>query len=647
MTQKPADYQAEVDGLRAVAVISVLLFHVGFARIGGGFIGVDIFFVISGYLITGILLRDFASARFSFFGFMERRIARLYPALVVTLLCALALGFLLFAAMHYRTLASSTIAAFFSASNFLFWQSAGYFDRSSELNPLLHTWSLGVEQQFYLAWPLVIWAAYRIRPACMPYVLGAVGVLSLILSQWMAGVDASANYYLMPFRVFEFAAGGLIPWLARYRPASNTALEVMMAGGLALILYGALRFDASTVFPGVNALIPVAGAVLCIAGGRARCLGAILRYRAMVAVGRMSYSLYLVHWPIIVFYKYYVYRPLVLSDRLILLCLSLLLAAPLYRFVENRYRRVRLRDRPLRNSAGCAAMGLLCLLPALVIFSQDGLPFRANEAYRRQAVQADDFHEPEYGGEGYAFGSYQIGDQAAAQPAALIMGDSFARQYAGALDAHLGQGGRKWQTSLRDACFFRPGYTALLAGKPREVCVQRMGDVLDFLSRPGDAPLVMALNWPGYRKIIATEAGKKLQFDDEEYVVFVLDTLRDLLARARGRRLFLIGTAPGAGSSQGTAACLQRPDYLPMGCLERMVTDAREGNGYRINAAIERFAAGRNDLVFLNPYDVLCKKGRCVTLTHGDAVYSDGNHLSRQGAELVINYFADRLPGLN
>ncbi|WP_167670696.1 acyltransferase family protein [Allopusillimonas ginsengisoli] len=646
MTQQPANYQAEVDGLRAIAVVCVLLFHVGFAWISGGFVGVDIFFVISGYLITGILLRDCNAGRFAFLSFMERRIARLYPALVVTLLGVLALGFLVFAAVHYRALAESTVASFFSVSNFLFWQSAGYFDQSSELNPLLHTWSLGVEQQFYLIWPLIIWLAYRARPAAVPYVLGAVGLVSLVASQWMAGVDPTANYYLMPFRVFEFAAGGLIPWLERYRPHANAGLEGMMAIGLALILYGALRFDASTVFPGVNALFPAVGAMLCIAGGRAKYLGALLRNRLVVATGLISYSLYLVHWPLIVFYKYYIYRPLEIGDRLVLLSLSFLLAAPLYSYVENRFRRGRLGANPMRNAAKCAAWGLLCVVPALVVVKGNGLPFRENDAYRQRLAHAKDFHEREYGGEGYEFGHYEIGDHAAAQPSALILGDSLARQYAGALDHFLNTEGQKWQTSLRDACYFRPGYTALLAGKPREVCVERMGDVLDFVAQPGRAPLVMSLNWPGYRKIVAKEDGTSLQFNDEEYMAFVLDTLRDLLNKAEGRTLFLIGTAPGAGSSQGTAACLQRPDYLPMICLKRLEIEAEQGNGYDVNAAIAQFAAKRDDLVFLNPYDALCDQGRCITLKGGNLIYSDGNHLSKFGAKLVVEHFADRLRSL-
>ena len=419
-----AGYQPEVDGLRALAVMAVLFFHAGFSVFGGGFTGVDVFFVISGYLITRILIDSCQAGSFSFTRFMVRRIARLYPALLFTLLLCLVLGFLVFSPGDYISLAESTIYAFFSVSNIKFWLGAGYFDTSSETNPLLHTWSLGVEQQFYLVWPFIVYGAYRLNARLLPWVLALSGLLSLLASQWYTQVDPSANYFLTPFRVFEFAIGGLLVFAVRRFVLANVWQELIMLAGYALLAWGVFMFDKTTAFPGFNALVPALGAALCIFASGARYAGWLLRNRLAVFIGLISYSVYLIHWPLIVFYKYYIYRPLVPAEQLALVVLPLFLGYAMYVWVENRYRRMNLASWYFKEMLLRVGAVAVVLLPAFFILTQNGMPFRMNTHFSQHTFDSPRFHEEQYGGAGYEMGSQTLGDPQALFHEAVFLGQA-------------------------------------------------------------------------------------------------------------------------------------------------------------------------------------------------------------------------------
>ena len=636
------EYRPEVDGLRAFAVMAVLFFHAGFSWLGGGFVGVDVFFVISGYLITQIIVADCRRQKFSFASFLARRVARLYPALLVVLLACMLAGFVLFAAEHYRTLAVSTLGAFFSASNFVFWQSAGYFDTSSELNPLLHTWSLGVEQQFYLIWPILIYAAYRIRPSSIPYVLLGTVLVSLAASQWFTVAEPSANYFLTPFRVFEFGVGGLIPWLERYRPLKNGWLEGLLAAGFALLLYSALSFDKNTVFPGINAMVPVLGAALCIYAGRARVLGLLLRNKAVVFIGLMSYSLYLVHWPLIVFYKYYVYKPLGAWDKYLLVLAPFVLAYPLYRYVESKFRRVDLMHWNPLKAVAVALSVLFVLVPAAGVYGYNGLGFRVNDTYKARVNDPKATHDKQYGGSGYALDA-MLGDLAASAPVAVVAGDSFALQYAAGLDYYLKEDHLKAQGVFQHGCIFGPDVTRLLNGQPRQDCVAKTQQMLAALEG-NRLPLIFTMSWTGYADIVARPSGEKIDFkNDVEYRAFLIRNLQNILKTIPDRKVVIIGNQPGAGGAAGVMGCLGRPDYLPLKCLQALSIDETQGLGYAINQDLAAAFKDNANVLFFDPYDVLCKNGRCNAIQDGQILYSDTSHLSKEGSKVVSQVLVRRL----
>lgn len=633
---RPAEYEPGVDGLRAIAVLAVILYHLGFSQISGGFVGVDIFFVISGYLITRIIVTDLARGRFDYRVFMVRRIARLYPALVVMLAISIAFGFLIFSPADYKGLGRSTVSAFLSASNFDFWRRVGYFDTSSETNPLLHTWSLGVEQQFYLVWPLVLFLAHKLGRRAVVLVLCAVCLVSLAASQWMITKGTAANYYLMPFRAFEFAIGGLVLWVQRYRPDRNVVLEILVLVGYSMIVYGALSFTAATAFPGMNALVPAVGAALCILGSNAKYGGMLLRFRPIVLIGLISYSLYLVHWPIIVFYKYYVYRAIDTPDRITLLALSFAFAWPLYALVEARYRRVNLLKLGRSGVMKLAMTACLVVVPALVAYKSDGIAFRH---LPERSLPPDWLDQQEMGGTGYTQGSYDLGAATTEKPVAIILGDSYARQHAASLDEMLKGMNKRIHTSYTDFCFFSKSHTSVLYGKPRKECSERLNYALQYLRRHPGLPLIYGINWGGYETLISTVDGKPVSFKGREYTELILNNIAEIAAAIGDHKLIILGSPPGVRSALGLRSCVERPDYLGKPCEKLLTIDQHLGNAWPLNEEMKTLGQNLGNVVFITSGEAFCNNGKCMSMREGRFIYSDAHHLSKFGSKVFVNHF--------
>lgn len=298
-------YRPDIEGLRAVAVLGVVLFHLGWRRLSGGFAGVDVFFVISGFVITRMVAEEIAHGQFSFGRFYRRRIFRIVPALLVTIAATTLATFVLFSPDRLMGCSRSAIGAILSFSNIVFWNEAGYFDVASDFKPLLHTWSLGIEEQFYLVWPALLFLASRDlspRGKSRPLrVILLLSVMSLLAAEWFRHGAASLVFYWMPFRIFEFGAGAALVFLPRFE---RTALgNVALISGLAAIVLTFFTYDRLTPFPGLTALLPCIGAALAITGGQTRLGGWLLGNGVSTYFGRRSYALYLVHWPLVVFAK--------------------------------------------------------------------------------------------------------------------------------------------------------------------------------------------------------------------------------------------------------------------------------------------------------------------------------------------------------
>ena len=342
----PAKYQRHIDGLRAVAVLSVLFYHFRLPLFQGGFVGVDVFFVISGYLITRLILEEIDdSGRFSFKRFYIRRMRRLFPAMAVTFAASTVAAIWLFSPQSLTAFGRSLSTAVLSVSNILFWSESGYFDMDSHMKPLLHTWSLAVEEQFYMIWPALLWFCARDAGHGRRFkVLAALGLASFglnILWVW-GGFDpdyASSIFYLTPFRIFELVMGAMAIFIAPLLPDRRWMHELGMALGLVLIAYAVLAYTSELVFPYYYALVPCAGAVLVILCRQASTVGRILTNPVAVGVGLISYSMYLIHWPLVVFYESYTLTPVNMTESAGLIAVTTGLSILMYFFVEKTLRR--------------------------------------------------------------------------------------------------------------------------------------------------------------------------------------------------------------------------------------------------------------------------------------------------------------------
>jgi peptidoglycan/LPS O-acetylase OafA/YrhL len=374
-------YRPDVDGLRAIAVMLVMNFHAFPNALPGGFIGVDVFFVISGFLITGIIMRELELGRFSLVEFYNRRIRRIFPALILVLCATLALGWFWMLPQAFARLGSDSLASAAFLANIALLLQSGYFDIESARKPLLHLWSLGIEEQFYLVWPLLLMLAarFRIRIIAMAALLG---VASFMLNVALIGSNPIATFYLPFTRAFELLTGAVLAcgWITVNQ--SSAASNWRAWTGVALIAVAAAVLDSHRAFPGWWAVLPVAGSALMLSAPAAWVNRVVLASPPLVWIGLISYPLYLWHWPLLVFGEMIKFRPLTLLERDLILLASTLLAWATYRFVEMPFR-FGLPSRRKMFGLG-AGMTMVALAGIAVIWGR-GFDFRLPPEIRAMA----------------------------------------------------------------------------------------------------------------------------------------------------------------------------------------------------------------------------------------------------------------------
>lgn len=330
-------YRSEIDGLRALAVVPVILFHAGFQLFSGGYVGVDVFFVISGYLITTILINELEDGKFSIVNFYERRARRILPALFLVMATCIPMAWVWITPSQMVDFSNSLIAVSIFASNILFWSESGYFDLASEEKPLLHTWSLAVEEQYYVLFPIFLLLVWRFGREKVFWMIAGGALVSLLASEWGWRNEPTANFYLAPTRAWELFAGSIAAFIAsKHGVKKNDALSLL---GLMAVVFSIFAFDATTPFPSVYALVPVLGVVLLILfGGEGTIAARILSWKVFVGIGLISYSAYLWHQPLFAFARI---RLTEHPSQLVMGVLSLAsiaLAALSWRYVENPFR---------------------------------------------------------------------------------------------------------------------------------------------------------------------------------------------------------------------------------------------------------------------------------------------------------------------
>jgi peptidoglycan/LPS O-acetylase OafA/YrhL len=629
-------YRPEIDGARAIAVIGVLLFHAGFPAFSGGYAGVDVFFVISGYLITRTIFAGIDAGQFSYVGFFINRVRRLFPALLTTIGVSLLVGALLFTSPHMKKLAEAAIVSVLGVSNIYFWSEADYWDIESAFKPLLHVWSLSLEEQFYLFWPPLLLMVSRAKNKRISRIVlvATLGLTSLLFAGLLGLHHPRATFYWMPWRAFEFMIGAAVIWLEVIaRPRGQLWPEILAASGLAMIIVPFLAYDDHTPFPFPGALFPCIGGALLIWAG-ASCLTARLwTNRLMIWIGRISYSLYLVHWPLIIYYNYWRFAPPTLLGQIGLVIGSFALAIPLNAFVENRFKRSRV---PARSSDTLflSISTVAAVTVVAIAFSaklDNGWPWRVPPARLNPSIVAK--LSP--------WCSAGTGLCGAPGMVALI-GDSHADQYAGAVAESLkqaGVAGTLYRTV--NACALMQNTYAVDALDQRWTSKCRIGqrEWRDRIEAENPALVILSSFWlygissrfPARYVDDRSTAMPELAQSRARFERNIAETVEWLTANHR--KVAIIGTTVLV--DRPPSACYGRPDvFSAPDCQKLNAASDPEAQAY-LSDFFRRLVAGRSDILYVDVESALCKDAECLHADNGTSLYLDRHHLTPYGAMWV------------
>lgn len=654
---KPAShirYQAHIDGLRAVAVVPVVLCHAGFTAMSGGFVGVDVFFVISGFLITSLIVSDLDAGTFSLIGFYERRIRRILPALLAVIAACSLVAWLVFMPVEFAYFARSVIASVFFGSNVLFWQESGYFDAAAQVKPLLHTWSLAVEEQFYIFFPLLLMFLHRMGRGRLLAALGVIAVVSFGLNIWTTYDKPEFAFFMSPPRFWELLLGAFLALGVVPTVSSRLGNELLAALGLALILVAVFAYSDAMNFPGFAVLAPVAGAALVIFCGHQDCVIArLLSSRPFVFVGLISYSLYLWHWPIIVFVRYYFGHDLSTAEAPAIVALSFGISILSWRWIEQPFRRKQNPlSRPRLFGMASAAMAAAAGFGIYVNASEgvaSRLPPEAATAYAakmdiigayREECFGDKFEDIRLVG-----GCPRALDEAKNQPLQyLVWGDSHANAMAPAIAKAAGAG-RPGLLVASPSCPPLLDFNTGTSKRGRlERCHRANRAVLDLISDQNIPLVFMIARWPKYAH--RSEYGTEGVFFDPSEPVGLEDHSAELrvaldktlaeLAR-RKAKVVLVMDVPEMGYDV--------PHALAKAFMTRSTSDiapTREAVRLRQRLAMEVLSqsALKGEATLIDPTPEFCDQQRCSVRKNGTILYHDEDHLTLSGAREISHIFA-------
>lgn len=613
----------------------------------GGFVGVDIFFVISGYLITGILAREITDDRFSIVGFYERRARRILPALVVVILACLIGGLFLLTPEPFADLAKSAIATMLFSSNIWFWHSSlDYFSAGVAVAPLLHTWSLAVEEQFYLFFPLLLFALGRFSRTVNVAIVALLSLLSLALSIVLTDISAMTNFFLLPTRIWELGAGALLALLPLRLSLPDWLVEGLALAGLIMVVGSIFLLTETTPFPGLTAVPVCLGSVLLIWSGqqpRPTMVSRLLSMPILVGIGLISYSLYLWHWPVIVAARLWT-GEITLSLPLAWVCivLSIALAYLSWRFVEAPFRRPNSGLRLARagifklSAAGMAAITALSV--AIVLLN--GLPSRLAPDVRQAYLEASENHPLVRDCLTNRVGTppCQIGAAKDGPPDFAIWGDSHAGALLAGLDHWLTAQGYSGVTYTKAACPPVPGLRRADLSAGHGCDRQNDFALNELLSLPDTTRIIIAARWPlavegarvrnetGGPPVLADATG--VRWDRDTYPQNIEARVGAALDKLSGHDILLIGGVPELG--QEVPTLYARGAMLGRNILPQM---SREQYLDRNGRSIEmlRNLADKAHVRFADTTDTFCPD-ECLIEIDGDLLYYDEDHLSRFGS---------------
>lgn len=642
-------YRSDIDGLRAVAVLSVVFFHLNIELFQGGYTGVDVFFVISGYLITSILKKNIENHRFSFVEFFARRVRRIFPALLSTLVFTSCLCLLFYNQKDIAAYTDDLLWTLGFASNFQFASAVGYFDLPADQKLLLHTWSLAVEEQFYIFWPLFIWGLYKFtssQKVIANFLVFTVFVSFCYSEYTLFQGQTLTGFYMLPSRIWELGMGSLLAFKSPHLKKTSSFLVTL--SGMALLALSFLWLDSYKSFPGINALYSVAGTALIIIGGlRANAVSTLLSNRVFVYFGRRSFSLYLIHWPLVVLAHYIGF-----TQMWLVFLLSVALTEVQYRIVENPIRKMQIQ-RPFRFlSVGLSSLFLVGIIFKFAVAPIDMSLVSAKElkrlnsyVYEKYPDKIDCFDRAHLFD---ADGACNVGDKENFISYQWVaFGDSHTTNYLGALSNLAIQNQktlRQFSASLCPPLLNTPVYD-MKSGMLEERCLEFVKKFKAFVQSQSQIEVVfLAARWSFFleesgfypEKIFSAKSYIKTQSQrnskTEKAQVFsngLMETIQWL--KQKNIQVVLLKQIPPHGRDlRGCFLLRESLAHLGIDCsTSRKMVDERFQH---TDVVFQRVLTDQPNAAIFDPLPSLCNSEKCVSARAGTFLYSDGNHLNLKGS---------------
>lgn len=629
-------YRPDIDGLRALAVVAVVLYHAWPNWFKGGFIGVDIFFVISGYLITSIIVKQLEKGSFSIADFYVRRVRRIFPALSIVLICTLAFGWVVLLNNEFRQVGKHAMAGVGFVSNLVLWAESGYFDNDGITKPLLHLWSLGVEEQFYILWPLILWVCFTRR---LPFLWVAAVIFAISMGVNLVQVDTNpvAAFFSPITRFWELMAGGVAAYLTlHHREMFARHRHVLSLAGAALLAIGFAIIKPTDLFPGFWAALPVGGTFLIIMAGPAAVINRwVLGLRWPAALGLISYPMYLWHWPLLS-YAYIVYgqKPPMLA-KVALVLASVALAWLTYRFIELPVR-ARTDTRKLVTTLS-AAMGAVALAGLAITTNlvRERIDVNGAEPYLA-ALNDSNFPGPSMTPvrhDGIVFQKV-----AGRGPGLTVfLGDSVVEQYGPRIEQSLAS-----PTPFNSVIFATAGGCAPIEKTIRlpqfrfPLCPKTLKAAYALANSPEVDTVVIGAAWYGYfnkgqNELLYDDGAVRKAFPDPAAQELAFQSLRDSIAhlRSNNKRVFLILQPPSGNEFN--------PQAMYTGSRFDAIRPLANVPPFDLAAYRERTAAARERLLAIvretgakeiEPAQFMCNGNTCpVVERDGSPIYTDGVHM--------------------
>jgi peptidoglycan/LPS O-acetylase OafA/YrhL len=646
------DYRKDIDGLRAIAILLVILYHSGVKTLSGGFIGVDIFFVISGFLIGGILYKEFSEEKFSYLKFYSRRIKRIAPALLFMLVVCSFISVFYLSPIELKDFSLFSGATILSVPNIILWHKINYFSPNAELNPLLMTWSLGVEEQFYIFLPIILGFIYRKNKSALFWV-GIISIVSFISCILITHSNPLFAFFMLPTRAWELGAGVMLAILMkqnRIAPLSATLRESVFILGLGLMLIPAFTFNAQTQFPGYAALLPTLGAVLIILGN-GRLSAWMLGNRFMTFIGLVSYSWYLWHWPLLSFARLSLNERLPVSTGLMISTMALFIAYLSYRFIETPFRKG-FKYHESRIIFGYIALVFILMLPTSAFYLTKGAPQRVDPVIAQaEADKLERVADKCLIGQGFSTYSTDkscIGSTSI--PSIVLLGDSHAASLRGGVDRYAEKHQMSVSQLTKATCPMMLGTQRTMSAYPSHAaeCEKYNDAAIKFvLDNPNIKKVVIAASWDsglinkhegytipdnnkdqaealaiGLDKVIRkfNSAGKSVVLvEDVPFIKF--NVVKALESREIPLRNFASGIISEANAAKINTSEEFTKDYaMPVSNIGQLLAPYKK----QLNADI------------IDPAKNLCQANGCQVSEKGRILYYDNQHMTYLGGIIAL-----------